>query len=126
MLIVGNQLNGLIPTISTLLSELKAELIPSKGFLTTVLIPSIILFTGPLIPSRIPSLIPSNILPPELNTFLTFVQASVKVSLNQPLTLPKPDLMLDQTLAKPVFALANAPVALLYALLKVVLNQFPV
>lgn len=73
--IVPTQLKGLKPNISAFLISLKVLFNPLNGILITLFIPPIIAFTIDLSPLSIPSFIPSNILPPVLNTFLTACHA---------------------------------------------------
>ena len=74
-LIVPIQLNGLNPIISAFLMFLNTVFKPVNGIRITLLIPYIIAFTIDFNPLNIPSFIPSNILPPVLNTFFTACHA---------------------------------------------------
>lgn len=84
---------------------LRPYLFRLNGIDITLFIPFIIAFTIAFNPLNIPSLIPSNIFPPVLNTFFTACQACVNFSLNQFPMFPKTDVIAFQAPDTPCFTL---------------------
>ena len=91
------------------LSLVSTEFIALKGTLITLLIPLIIALTTVLKALTIPSLIPSNILPPVEKTSLTFCQALEKIFLNHSGMLVNTPLIPSHAFEAPVLMLFQIP-----------------